>query len=267
MNKTCVVTFLYPGVIKKFRRFLLSLNQQTKKNFDVLVFLNNKENINIDSQEYKIKIIKLNLEIISSRFEMIKHLKKTNYGKIIFQDVDDTMSPNRVEVVNKELIKNHVVVNDLDIILNKTKIKNYFSKRIKNKAILNAKDIINYNFMGMSNTAIKKSCLNKINIPRRINIKIFDWYFWTIILSKYKAKFINSTSTQYFVRANAPTCLPTNGTFKILKKINTIAQIHKDTINKLIKNKSIKNINNNIKSNKINHYKKNNFWWEVNREN
>jgi hypothetical protein len=266
MNKTCVVTFVYPGITNKFKRFIYSLNNQTNQNFDVIIFLNNLIKLTISSKKLKVKLIKLNSGIIKSRFEMIKHLKKTNYKYIIFQDADDTMSPNRIEITNNELKKNNVVVNDLDVIFSRNKIKNYFSKRIKNKTILSAKDILNYNFMGMSNTAIRKKCLDEISIPKRFNIEIFDWYFWTVILSKYKAKFINSTSTQYFVRLNSPTCLPTINNFRIRKKINQIIEVHKKTINLLIKNRFIKNINNGIRSKKINNYKKNNFWWEVNVE-
>ena len=266
MNKICIVTFLYPGVIRKSKKFFLSLNRQTNQNFDVIIFLNNQKKINIDIQKYKIKIIKLNLKIISSRFEMIRYLKTTSYDNIVFQDADDTMSINRIEEVNKELSKNHVVVNDLDIILNKKKIKNYLSKRIKNKAVLSAKDIINYNFMGMSNTAIRKKCLNKVTIPKRYKIKIFDWYFWTIILSKYKARFINSTSTQYFISPDSPTCLPTSRKLKILQKIDSIIDVHKKTIAKLIKDKFIRNIKIIKISKKVNYHKKNNFWWEISSE-
>ena len=266
MNKTCVVTFVYPGITNKFKRFLHSLDGQTNQTFDVIIFLNNLKNFNIANKRYKIKLIKLNSEIIKSRFEMIKYLKKTNYQNIIFQDADDTMSENRIEIINKELKKNYVVVNDLDIILKKKKIKSYFSKRIKNKATLSVKDIIDYNFMGMSNTALRKKCLEKISIPKRFNIKIFDWYFWSVILSKYKARFINSTSTQYFVRSNSPTCLPANKSIKLTKKINLIIKIHKKTMKELVKNKFIKNIENFSKSKKINNYKKNNFWWELSNE-
>ena len=266
MNKTCVVTFVYPGIINKFKRFIYSLNNQTNQNFDVIIFLNNLINLTVPTKKPKIKLIKLNSGIIKSRFEMIKHLKRSNYKYIVFQDADDTMSPNRLEITNNELKKNDVVVNDLDIIFKKTKMKNYFSKRITNKAILSAKDILNYNFMGMSNTAIRKKCLDETSIPKRFNIEIFDWYFWTVILSKYKAKFINSTSTQYFVRLNSPTCLPTINNFRVTKKIDQITKVHKKTVDILIKNRLIKNINNNIKSNKINNSKKNNFWWEVNVE-
>tara|TARA_B100000787_G_scaffold156017_1_gene131874 strand:+ start:956 stop:1762 length:807 start_codon:yes stop_codon:yes gene_type:complete len=266
MNKICVVTFVYPGLTNKFKKFLQSLNQQTNQNFDLIIFSNNLKNLTLPNNDFKIRLIKLNSGIIKSRFEMIKYLKKIDYQYIVFQDADDTMSPNRIELVCKKLKKNHIVVNDLDIIFNKKIIKNYFSKRIINNAILNAKDIINFNFMGMSNTAIRKKCLNEISFPRRLNIEIFDWYFWTIILSKYKARFINSTSTQYYVRSNSTTCLPTNSNPGFLKKISLIIKIHKKTIDTLIKNKIIKDIKHFNKSKKINNNKKNNFWWELNVE-
>ena len=172
------------------------------------------------------------------------------------------MSKNRIKKIKIELKKNHVVVNDLDII-SKKKIKKYFSHRIKNNSIVTAKNILDYNFMGMSNTALRKKCLDKTIIPKTLKIKIFDWYFWTIILSKFKAKFINSTTTQYFVRPGSLTCLPTKLNKANYYKINPVINSHKNVIKNLIKKKIIKNIKVSNKAKIVNNIKAYNFWWEA----
>ncbi len=113
----------------------------------------------------------------------------------------------------------------------------------------------------MSNTSIRSNCLKNINIPTNYKIKIFDWYFWTIILSKYKAIFTNLTSTKYYTRQTSPTCLPfhENRNNRLLK--NSVKKIHFKEIKKLIESKKIKNFYN-LGKNKIIMNNKYNFWWE-----
>jgi len=260
MNNTCVVTFFYPGIENKINTFFTSLKNQSDKKFDLVIILNNKKKFDIPNNKFNILFIKMNKPIILSRFEMIKKIKKLNYSSIIFQDADDLMKFNRVEKCKKILKKYDVVVNDLDI-FGKKYIKNYLSKRIKNNKIISLKDIIQYNFLGMSNTSMKKKCLDKTNIPINKKIKIFDWYFWTIILSKYKGIFTNKTSTKYYVNKKSSTCLPTPDNKKIYKKILSIKKLHHKVIDELIKNKRLKKIDLFNKSS-ITVNNKYNFWWE-----
>lgn len=260
MNKTCVVTFFYPGIENKINNFFASLKNQSDQKFDLIIILNNKKKFNIPNNKFNIIFFKMNKSIVLSRFEMIKKLKKLSYSSIIFQDADDLMKFNRVEACKKILKKHDIVVNDLDI-FGKKYIKNYLSKRIKNNKIITFKDIIQYNFLGMSNTSVKKKCLDKIKIPINKKIKIFDWYFWSIILFNYKGVFTNKTSTKYYVNKKSATCLPTIANKKIYKKILSIKKLHHKTISKLIKNKKLKK-NNLFNKNSIPVSSKYNFWWE-----
>ena len=260
MNSTCLVTFFYPGIERKINRFFKNIKNQTDSRFDLLIFFNNKKNFLIPQTSTNIKIIKINTSIINSRFKMIKILKKLNYKNFIFQDSDDLMMTNRVETC-KDLLKKHkVVINDVKIHGSK-KINMYFSKRIKPKSNITAKDIINYNFCGMSNTAIRKECIKELIIPNTKGILIFDWYFWTIVLSKYKGFFTNKTLTKYFVNIKSPTHIPSTRNKKILTKIARIKKNHKEIIDKLIRTKKIVNIYL-LKKNKISKNLKYNFWWE-----
>ena len=260
MNNSCLVTFFYPGIEKKINKFFKCIKSQSDSKFDLLIFFNNKKNFLIPKNIFKIKIIKLNTSIINSRFYMLKKIKKLKYKNYIFQDADDLMKSNRVEISKNLLRKHNVIINDLDIYGGKI-INNYLSKRIKAKSIITAKDILNYNFCGMSNTALRSKCLKKISIPNSNKIKIFDWYFWTIILSKYKAFYTNDTTTKYFVNRKSETHLPTLKNKKIMLKILNIKKNHKQKIKKLIERKKIININV-LKENKISQNKKYNFWWE-----
>ncbi len=260
INRLCVVTFFYPGIEKKINIFIKSLEKQFIKNFDLVIFFNNKKNFRLPKNNLNIKIFKLNTSIIKSRFKMFKKLKTLNYKYIIFQDADDLMSQNRIKICEKLLQKYNVVINDLDI-YGKKIIKKYFSKRIKVKTMVTAKDIADYNFCGMSNTSIRSECLKKIKMPINHKIKIFDWYFWTIILSKYKGYFDNTSRVKYFVKKRSITRIPNKYSEQIALKILNIKKSHKNEINKLIKEKKIKNFNI-FNGNKIFFNKNYNFWWE-----
>ncbi len=264
MNNTCVVSFVYPSIQKHLNKFFNSLENQTDRKFDLIIFLNNSKNFNHQNKNIKIKIIKLNSSVVLSRFQMIEKLKKLKYKFAIFQDADDEMENNRIRICKNKLKSIPILVNDVNIINKEKKINRYFSKRIKNNTIINAHDIENYNFMGMSNTALQTKCIKKTIIPRNLKIKFFDWYFWTIILTKYKAKFTNLTSTKYYVNKKSLTCLPTKYSDNIRKKFSLIQSVHKSSIKRLINKNLIKNItkkkNMNIKNN---NNKKYNFWWEI----
>ena len=159
MNNVCIVTFYYPGAEKKISSFYKSLDTQTYKKFDLIIFLNSKKKLYLKNKTFKTKIFKMDKSIINSRFEMIKILKKLKYRYMIFQDIDDTMKPNRIAICRKYLKKNDIVVNDLDV-HNKNKIiKNYLSKRLENKSLITFENIYDCNFIGMSNASIKKKML------------------------------------------------------------------------------------------------------------
>ena len=58
---------------------------------------------------------------------MLKKIKKLKYKNYIFQDADDLMKSNRVEISKNLLRKHNVIINDLDIYGGKI-INNYLSK-------------------------------------------------------------------------------------------------------------------------------------------
>ena len=259
-NDTCIVTFFYPGIEKNISRFIKTLENQSYKKFDVIIYFNNKKKFIIPKNNLTIFSSTMNKSIILSRFEMIKDLLKKDYKYIIFQDADDLMKKNRVDICYKLLKKFKIVINDLDIYGNKI-FKNYLSKRISNSDIITSNNIKNYNFVGMSNSSLQMECLRKIVFPKYKNIKMFDWYFWTILLSKYKGIFTDLTSTKYFTNNNSTTCLTNKYNKKKKNKINTIKTAHFQIVDDLIKKKIIKDSYPHQKLDKYNKSKYK-FWWE-----
>ena len=261
-NKLCVITFFYPGVENNIKKFFTSLTKQSDKDFDLIIFFNNKKKFTIPKNKMKITIFTMNKSINSSRFEMINRIRKLDYKYFIFQDADDLMGLNRVEVCKNLLKNNSIVVNDLEIYGRKI-FKKYLNHRIKDGTEITAKNIVHYNICGMSNTSIRKSCLNNVTIPTNKKIKIFDWYLWTIILSKYKAIYTNKTITKYYTNNKSATCIPSVNNKNIKSQIISIKNVHKKIIDKLVMTKKIKDINLLNKGKIITNFKYN-FWWETN---
>ena len=76
--------------------------------------------------------------------------------------------------------------------------KNFFSNFLKDNKKINYKNLINQNFLGFSNTALKINILKKskfLNSKKKVNI--FDWYFWSKVLKNDRACFTNKTKTYY----------------------------------------------------------------------
>ncbi len=107
-KNTCVITFFYPGIEQNIEKFIKSLQNQSDKDFDLIIYFNNKKKFILPKNNFKIKKYFIDMSIIKSRFKMIKDLKNTKYKYIIFQDADDLMKKNRVEVCKRLLKKKRI---------------------------------------------------------------------------------------------------------------------------------------------------------------
>ena len=234
-KKFCLVIVTYPGKLLETKK-LIKDNQTLK----VIIFLNNfkkKHIIKNASQCFHI-----NKTITNSRIEMIKTLKNLNFDYFIFHDIDDRFNKQRPITLSKYFNKYDFIINDI----NTSSKKKYFSKRLKNNIILNFNHIKNYNFAGMTNSACSKKVLKMIKFNKKdYKAPIFDWLLWRKIFKIGKGIFINKTISFYDVSQKSATSLPTN--FKNNKNIKIAFRIRK-----------FFNLNN-----KINKFKKNNFWWEI----
>jgi len=211
-NNSCVVTFLYPKSEKFIKQFVNCLEEQTFKKFDILFFCD-KFNFNKLKLKTNLKYKYYNLKgsISEIRQKSLKKIKKLKYKKIFFCDIDDLYKNNRIKVLNDLLNKNNIVFNDINCLTKQKKIikENFFSNFFKNNEKINYKSLLNQNFLGFSNTALKINILKKskfLNSKKKINI--FDWYFWSKVLKKDRACFTNKTKTFYKCSLKSYTYLP-----------------------------------------------------------
>ena len=198
-----VIIFIYQSASKYFNALIDCLNLQTDLNFEVIFF--NDDCIDADSvfSDLKInfKIINLSAEIPQDlRFEGLEMLKNYKNAFFIFQDCDDLMELNRVEIVKRFSSKYNFIVNDLSTINeNGLMISENIWKSRLNEKEFESNGITDYNFAGLGNTAINYDLLNFLPKKPEDKILAIDWYiFYTILKNSLTtAYFTSETSTLY----------------------------------------------------------------------
>lgn len=177
-----------------------SLALQSYTDFDVIIVNDGFKNIRNYLNKYShLNIVELECaeSIARNREVLINYAHQSNYDNIIFCDFDDYFSPNRVELTRSLLQYHDLVVNDLLICRNGHVSNNgYISNRFPDNYKISLVDILEKNFLGLSNTAIKRSVLEPIAFPQ--DLIAVDWFFFTTILFKAPtAVFTNKTYTYY----------------------------------------------------------------------
>jgi len=175
----CLAFVLYTVEEHFLDEFIESINYQSYTNFDLFVLVEsnakgldklknlNKSIVEINSAE--------NSTPVDNRNVLIQRLRKSEYDYVVFADIDDIMSPDRVENSLERLKQGYnVVFNDLIKFLDRSNLSNVplWGGRLKNLKWPNYK----FNVLGLGNTAINVGILEKLNRP--INAKIFDWSFF-----------------------------------------------------------------------------------------
>lgn len=198
-----LVSFVYPQVQKFLKDFFVSLKKQSFMKFDTLIF-NDGMKINLKKYGYYGKVInnKYNLSMWELRKEAINYGIDKNYDLLVFIDSDDVLDRKRIERLKFEYNPEiNFFYNDLYYLENKNKdfFNNQLPLKTRNEAMIE-----NYNYLGMSNTAINLSKDEKIisNIPIYNEIIAFDWYLYSYLLLKGAiGKKINS-KTYYRIHNN-----------------------------------------------------------------
>lgn len=212
-NKIAVVGVIYPGVEKYINDYIWSLEDQTFKEFDLIILNDGLKTSNsfFKNSTLNLKLFKTNGTPSKIRFNLIKKVIDLGYENIIFSDCDDFFSKNRIEISVENLKKYDVVVNDLDVISERNNIKErlYLSNRFKNKTLINIDDIFFSNMMGFTNTATRSNILKRILPNLKKESDTYDWYLWTNVLSLgCKTIFTNEASTSYRVYSENIAGLP-----------------------------------------------------------
>ncbi len=200
--KITLVTYFYNHGIKYADFFIDSIKKQTHKEFKLTVFNDAVSNVASYFSNFtgEIEFIDVSGTPTEIRFQSFEYLCKTNTEYIIFQDIDDGMTENRVEVLSELLRKYEIVSNDLTLMddngtIYKTSI---WSDRLHDLFEFNSDFIKNKNIVGIGNSGIRKSVLST-SIKYSALPKVADWFmFYQLMLfSKTKAIFTTKCQTLY----------------------------------------------------------------------
>lgn len=187
--------------IKFLEEFVCSLYMQTYKNFDILIVNDNyKGRLNIFEKLGNINIIDLsscNYNPSQIRNYILEYVIKSDYDILIWGDIDDIFSSNRVEEI-LNTYKKDVAFYYNDLVIKNTN-KDFFCGKLKENVSHN--DLDDFNFIGLSNSALNINLLRKYDF--KINCDLdnciaFDWLLYTLLLKQnFKGIKVNSTKTYY----------------------------------------------------------------------
>ncbi|WP_416141355.1 glycosyltransferase family A protein [Lysinibacillus capsici] len=207
---TAFVTFIYPKSQQFFEVFLNSLNNQSNKNFKLLVFNDgcNEAEISIflKSYEYEIEIINNTCNsVAATRLNAFKYLANQPFNNFIFGDIDDTFADNRVEIIRKTMRRQNIIFNELNLcdatynIIQSKMVSSY----LEAKVYVSLDMVQEQNLIGFSHLSVSKMIMEKLaKIELDCSVKVVDWVVISKLLKEHLAFFESQTCTNYIFHAN-----------------------------------------------------------------
>jgi hypothetical protein len=175
----CLAFVLYPVEDNMLDDFLESIRLQTYCDFDLFTIVEPQFNGINRVKELSNNIVEIKglngASPVDNRNYLVEKLGQSNYDYAIFADIDDILSPDRVENSLERLKQGYnVVFNDLIKFHHRNNLGNtpLWGSRLNNLKLPNYK----FNVLGLGNTAINVGILEGFNRP--INTQIFDWSFF-----------------------------------------------------------------------------------------
>ena len=201
---------IYSDALKYLDDFIDSINEQTYKEFDVLLVNDDIDQI-ILQQRIK-KINSKNIIIIDQtkerkspaqlRVVLLVEAKKRGYDLLVLGDCDDTFSKNRIYNIEQCYSKNkEYTFYYNDLIMQNGKMAIYGMPNLT----YSIEDILQYNYLGLSNNAIN---MGKISVEWIESLKecesfVFDWYFFSrLLVMNLKGLYVKNAYTIYRIHQN-----------------------------------------------------------------
>lgn len=201
-----------------FDDFINSLRQQSAKNFSIYLLNDNyspKELLEISKKAGSTATIDTcaaeGAAPSKLRIELLRRMKRNGTKLLISGDCDDYFSTDRVAFVRKAYLK------DRKAAFYYNQIVDFEGKPVladMPDRITDDNAIREYNFLGLSNTAVNLSVISEAEIDSlgEFEGNVFDWYFFSrlLLLGKYGVK-TEGGSTFYRIHAENLAGMPTDG--------------------------------------------------------
>ena len=179
-------TVIYEQAWLWWEEFADSINKQSMQEFDVLILndgVSSEETIKIKEKircKTYIFDVTHSATISEIRIQLLNMSKKLGYDLLVLGDFDDTFSNNRVENIVKEWNE------DICFYYHNLKYEdsgdNVFTELPD--IVDDIGQILEYNFLGLGNTAINLRLLSNdfISSLENVETNVFDWYLYSKIL-------------------------------------------------------------------------------------
>ncbi|MBD1558476.1 family 2 glycosyl transferase [Vibrio sp. S9_S30] len=200
--KTAVLTTIFPINQGYVRDYFQSLCRQTVQGFDVILINDGYGDISrLRSQYPSLNIIELEPanSVAKNREYMLQFALRNGYEAVVFADIDDYFSDNRVAHSLSLLAEYDIVVNDLTSFSGEKELAVcILSSRITDGDEINLDFIRDKNVFGLSNTALRLTDIDKGSINFPSSLVAVDWYLFSVLLCQSKrAVFTNKAMTYY----------------------------------------------------------------------
>ena len=262
---TAFGTVLYFESLIYLREFIDSINSQIEKDFDLVII---NDNIDINILAKFISELKINYKVFNCfekkspaelRVDLLRNAKSSGYDLLIMGDCDDIFDKRRVLEVKKSYIQNKNFAFFYNNLLLFDK-----SKALKDFPIFTTKidEILQCNYLGLSNTAINLSFLSDSFIQSLYSCTsfVFDWYLFSrIICNGGKGKYVKDAVTYYRIYENNFAGISSEKQLKkeweIKKKHYELMKKYDDRYSKLLEQLLEVDVD------KVNVCKSSSYWW------
>lgn len=261
-------TVVYKQAWKWWEQFVDSVNQQSYHNFDILVMNDGLDEEEIDcltekfNHQYFIYDITDKLSISNIRIRLLMKAKELGYDLLILGDFDDVFSKNRVEKIVNSYNK------DIAFYYHNLKYdscdKDVFETLPEFTSDI--KQILEFNYLGLSNTAINLKSFNIDFFSNLEDVKtnVFDWYLFSKILLSHKSGTRINTYTIYRQQENNIAGIIKKDLESIKKEIIIKKEHYKLLSKDLPEADKLLDFYQNISEDKMLEYTNNNesgYWW------
>lgn len=206
--RVAIGTVIYQQAWKWRDSFMKSITSQTFSNFELLVINDNVKcselaYFNDYCDEIQVNIVNGDdgATISENRIRMLKEAKKRKYDLLILADFDDTFMNNRVSQTIETYDKN-VCLYYNNLCIEGTQKIMFLDL---NESIIGIDELLEKNFLGLSNTAINLNLIREefLDSLENIETNIFDWYFFSRILMEGNTGIlVPNTYTLYRIQEN-----------------------------------------------------------------
>lgn len=195
-----VMVVYYKGSERYTPDYFSSIRNQSSDEFDLLIINDNVQamkysNLNVNTIEINISE-KMTPSMI--RNEGIRYALDNDYCTLVFSDIDDYFSNNRIELSIKGSRIDNFVFNKINTVDQNKKLlqRNINKQTFKKENIYSYKQILDFNLLGLSHTAINLESIREFSIPDEILAT--DWWIFTILLLHgYSGVYIPEATTYY----------------------------------------------------------------------